>query len=372
MQEHAPFSKTPVSEGSTTPFISVIIPCYNEEAVLKQTHERICEVLCPISAKRACPNEIIYVNDGSSDATLSILESFLATSGNETSALSDQIRVRVISLSRNFGHQAALTAGMDAAQGQTLVLIDADLQDPPELIPDMLELYEQGYDVVYAQRKFREGESAFKIFTASIFYRILNTLSDTAIPKETGDFRLISRRVADVMLSLPENDRFLRGMIPWLGFSQIPLPYDRAPRLAGDSKYPLRKMLSFALTGILSFSVKPLRLASYLGFSCAGISILGILYALTLRLFTQNWVEGWTLLIIAILFMGGVQLICLGIAGEYIGRLYAAQKKRPLYIAERYEGYVRGEVPKYSRSPLNPAEVMKDIATPPKTAGARK
>lgn len=310
---------------SSEPIVSVIVPCYNEESVIDETHRRLTDTLSSLG----CSYEILYVDDGSRDKTLLKLRSIQAH--DET--------VRVLSFSRNFGHQIAVSAGIDHAQGEAIVLIDADLQDPPELIRSMLEKWREGYDVVYGQRHSREGESYFKVATARLFYRFINRLSDVPIPLDTGDFRLMSRQVVEVLRRMPEKDRFIRGMVSWVGFRQCALPYERARRYAGVSKYPLRKMVAFATDGILSFSIKPLRLATTVGFLTSGLAIFGILYALVLRLWTSNWVSGWTLLIISVLFLGGVQLICLGIIGEYVGRIYSESKRRPLYLIGEAMGF---------------------------------
>lgn len=299
--------------------LSVVVPCYNEEEVIGETHKRLIEALTPL----APDFEIIYVNDGSRDGTLGILSSLRAVDS----------RARVIDLSRNFGHQIAVTAGVDAARGGPVVLIDADLQDPPEVIAGMMEKWREGYDVVYGVRASREGESAFKLKTARAFYRTLNKMSEVPMPLDTGDFRLMDRRVVDILKAMPERHRFLRGMVAWIGFKQCALPYDRKKRFAGVSKYPLRKMIAFATTGILSFSSQPLRWATMMGVWTSVLSLLGILYVVGLRLFTANWVSGWTLLMVAVLFLGGVQLLCLGIIGEYVGRVHEQTKGRPLYLA---------------------------------------
>jgi dolichol-phosphate mannosyltransferase len=230
--------------------------------------------------------------------------------------------------------------------------MDADLQDPPEVILDMIRLWEEGYDVVYGVRTDREGETRFKLLTARLFYRIIRWLSETEIPLDTGDFRLLDRKVVDAILAMPERDRFLRGMVSWTGFRQIGLHYRRAPRFAGETKYPLSKMVRFAFDGIVSFSVKPLRLSTLIGFVSAGLALLAIVYALALRLFTQRWVTGWTALIIAILFLGGAQLISLGIIGEYVGRLYGEAKRRPLYLVRETLGL---DTPVQSYPRLEPA-----------------
>jgi polyisoprenyl-phosphate glycosyltransferase len=260
-------------------------------------------------------------------------------------------RIKVVGLARNFGHQIAVTAGIDAASGDAVVIIDADLQDPPEVIPQMIAKWQEGYDVVYGTRTERPGESAFKLATARAFYRVLNGLSEVPIPYDTGDFRLISRNVVEALRAMPERDRFVRGMVSWVGFKQIAVPYKRAERFAGESKYPLRKMLHFAMDGILSFSTKPLQASVAMGMLCATLALLGILYALFFRLFTSAWVAGWTALFIAVLFIGGVQLICVGILGEYVGRIYHEIKNRPLYIVQEYAGFTE-KGPSMSRSPV--------------------
>lgn len=306
--------------------LSIIIPCFNEEEVIEET---LRQIQLFASSLLDLDIEIIFVDDGSKDRTFAILE---------VAAASDN-RIKIISFSRNFGHQIAVTAGVNASSGDAVVLIDADLQDPPEIIRQMLAKWQEGFDVVYGVRTERVGESSFKLGSAKLFYRILNKLSTVEIPLDTGDFRLMDRRVVNVLASMPEQDRFIRGMVAWVGFKQYALPYKRLERFAGVSKYPLRKMLRFALDGILSFSTKPLQIAVGFGFACALFSVLGIFYALFLRLFTNIWVEGWTALMIAILFIGGVQLICLGILGEYVGRIYNEAKARPLYIVKAQIGF---------------------------------
>jgi polyisoprenyl-phosphate glycosyltransferase len=312
--------------GSRPPLLSVVVPCANEEAVLFETHRRLTEVLSSIPSLAF---EILYVDDGSTDATPSLLRKLQRTDG----------RVRVIRLSRNFGHQVAITAGMEHATGDAVVVIDADLQDPPEVIAEFVEQWRQGNEVAYGVRSERDGETAFKLWTAKLFYRLIGRLSETSIPLDTGDFRLMDRVVVDALLAMPERDRFIRGMVSWLGFSQVAVPYRRAPRLAGKTKYPLFKMIRFAMDGIVSFSTTPLRLATYLGFAVSGLAGLGILYALYVRLFQNNWVQGWTSIAIAVLFLGGVQLICLGIIGEYLGRTYGESKRRPLYVVRERLGF---------------------------------
>lgn len=322
----------------STDKLSIIIPCFNEEDVIHETIKRLNEFT---KNSTISDIELIFVDDGSQDKTREILK-YYAT---------DDDKIKIIGFSRNFGHQIAVTAGIDAANGDAVVLIDADLQDPPEVIHKMIEKWKDGYDVVYGTRTERPGESAFKLTTAKLFYVLLNKLSNVPIPLDTGDFRLMSRVVVDTLRAMPERDRFVRGMVSWVGFKQTALPYSRAERFAGESKYPLYKMLKFATDGILSFSTKPLQLSVGLGLICASLSIMGIFYALFIRLFTDIWVEGWTALMIAILLIGGVQLISVGILGEYIGRIYNETKNRPLYVVQEHVGF-NTKKPQMTRSPI--------------------
>ncbi|MCR9125093.1 MAG: glycosyltransferase family 2 protein [Rhodobacteraceae bacterium] len=317
----------------TAPLVSIVVPCFNEQDVIAATFARLEDMAARTPPYRF---EFVLVDDGSRDDTLALLRA---------QARRDD-RVRVIGLARNFGHQIAATAGIDAAAGDCVVLLDADLQDPPEVIAAMLEKWREGHDVVYGTRINRHGETAFKRWSAKLFYRVLNRLSDVDIPLDTGDFRLMSRPVVEVLKAMPERHRFLRGMVAWAGFRQIGLPYERAPRHGGTSKYPLRKMLRFAADGILSFSSRPLKIATGLGMIASALGLLGIVYALFMRVFSSEWVEGWTALMIAVLFMGGVQLISVGVMGAYIGRLYEESKRRPLYVvAERIGGPVPQDLP---------------------------
>ncbi|MBZ5666387.1 MAG: glycosyltransferase family 2 protein [Acidobacteriia bacterium] len=305
--------------------LSVIVPCKNEEAVLRETHRRLVGVLQQLIAGF----EIVYVDDGSTDSTFDLLREIQGTDS----------RVRIVQLSRNFGHQVAITAGLEHASGKAAVLIDADLQDPPEVIPMMVEQWRNGFDVVYGLRTERDGETLFKLWTAKAFYRLINHLSGIPIALDTGDFRLMDRKVVNALLDMPEHDRFLRGMISWLGFRQIAVPYRRAARQFGETKYPLLKMLRFAMDGIASFSALPLKMATWLGFSASGVAIGLILYAICVHVFTNRWVTGWTSLFIAVLFVGGAQLVCLGIIGEYVGRIYGETKRRPLYLVQELVGF---------------------------------
>jgi glycosyltransferase involved in cell wall biosynthesis len=310
--------------------LSVVVPCYNEELVLRETHRRLSATLAQLAPVEY---EIIYVDDGSRDQTTAVMRELQAA---------DE-RVRAIILSRNFGHQIAVTAGLENAAGDAVVIIDADLQDPPEVILEMFARWQDGYEVVYGLRTDREGETVFKLWTAKLFYRFINRLAEVEIPLDVGDFRLIDRRVLEVLLAMPERARFLRGMVSWVGFKQIAVMYQRAPRLAGESKYPLFKMLQFAADGIISFSFVPLRVATWLGFAAIGFAFLGILYAVIARLVTNDWVPGWASIFTAVLFMGGVQLLTLGIIGEYIGRIYNEVKRRPLYVVQERKGFENSE-----------------------------
>lgn len=301
-----------------TPKLSVVVPCFNEEAVIEALRDRLTDV---------CKNtmeddyEIILVDDGSSDATLSIIERFSQEDPHFVS----------VSLSRNHGHQLALTAGLTVARGERVLIIDADLQDPPELLPDMMALMDEGNDVVYGQRISREGETAFKKLTAAMFYRLFQKLVDVDVPVDTGDFRLISRRALDILMSMPEQHRFIRGMVSWIGFQQCALPYKRHERYAGETKYPLRKMLLFAADAITGFSIMPLRLAMWLGLLSSLMAIPIGMHALWGWANGDN-IAGWTSSILVILVIGGMQLFMIGILGEYVGRMYIQVKGRPLFI----------------------------------------
>ena len=303
--------------------ISVIIPMYYEEEVAEECYKRMTSVLQNIENY---DYEIICINDGSRDKTLSILENL---------AIRDK-RLKVLSFSRNFGHQCAVTAGLKYVTGDAIVIIDADLQDPPELIPEMLKLWEAGNDVIYGKRKTRDGESVFKLFTAKIFYKTLNALSDVEIPKDTGDFRLVDRKVVDTINSLPEHNKFLRGLFSWVGYKQIPFQYERKERFAGKTKYPLKKMLKLASDGIISFSTKPLKIVGGLGILSIVISFILLIYALISYIFKLNNLSaGWTSLMLGITFFAGVQLLSLWIMSEYIARIYDESKNRPQYIIEK-------------------------------------
>ena len=306
--------------------LSVVIPSFNEELVIRETHQRL------ISALKRIPKvglELVYVDDGSEDTTLDILRGIQGADD----------RARIVALSRNFGHQVALTAGLEHASGDIVAVIDADLQDPPEAIVEMVDRWRAGADVAYGVRSVRQGEGASKRAFSHAFYRLMNRLSEVPVPLDTGDFRLMDRMVVDALLAMPEQSRYVRGMVAWTGFRQEPVHFERAPRLVGGSKYSFGKMVRLAADGILSFSVIPLRLASYLGFAASVLALAGIVYALVLRLLTDVWVTGWTLLFIAMLFLGGVQLLVLGVIGEYLGRAYGELKRRPLYFVKETIGF---------------------------------
>ncbi|WP_423479036.1 glycosyltransferase family 2 protein [Priestia megaterium] len=310
---------------------SIVVPVYNEEEVIHETYRRLTEVMR--STKEAY--ELLFVNDGSKDRTAEIIKEY-----------SEQDpAVVLLDFARNFGHQIAITAGMDYARGEAVVVIDADLQDPPELILEMIEKWKQGFDVVYAKRTKRKGETYFKKQTAAMFYRFLRAMTDIDIPLDTGDFRLLDRKVCNQMNSIQEKNRFVRGLVSWVGFKQIAVEYERDERLAGESKYPLKKMLKLSMDGITSFSYKPLKLASYAGVTLSGIGFIYLLVVMYLKLFTDSTITGWSSLIVIQLFFSGIILIILGMIGEYIGRIYDETKNRPLYIVrEKYQLETREEV----------------------------
>lgn len=301
-----------------TPDISVIVPVFNEEGNLPLLTQRLQQTLQAMEVQF----EILFVNDGSRDGSLALLRS-LAQKHAE---------VRYLSFSRNFGHQIAVSAGLEHSLGNAVVIIDADLQDPPETIARLWQKMQEGFEVVYAKRRTRKGESWLKLATAKAFYRILDSLTPVPIPLDTGDFRIIDRKVVDVLKQMPEQQRFLRGMIAWAGFRQGFVEYDRDARHAGETGYSYGKMIRFALDGITAFSDIPLRIATWLGFLVSGVAFLVLLYALYSRLISHDYVPGWASIIVAILFLGGIQLLTIGIIGEYVGRLSSNVKKRPLYI----------------------------------------
>lgn len=300
------------------PTISIIAPIYNEIGNLDKLYERISQTMDASGESW----ELLLVDDGSKDGSTEKIRQFSQ----------EDERVRAVIFARNFGHQIAVTAGLDYARGQAVVIIDADLQDPPEVITELIAKWREGYEVVYAVRSEREGESWFKLATASLFYRLIYRITDVNIPLDTGDFRLIDRKVVDILCQMRERHRFLRGMASWVGFRQIGVSYRRAARFTGSTKYPLKKMVKFASDAITGFSYFPLQVATYMGFISAGLSILAIPVVIALRLAGSQAFFGQATTLIAVLFLGGVQLISLGILGEYIGRLYDEAKGRPLYI----------------------------------------
>ena len=303
--------------------VSVVVPMYYEEEVANECYNRLTNVLKNI------PNyeyEIVFVNDGSKDKTLDILEEIAKQDKN----------VKIVSFARNFGHQTAVTAGIKYITGDAVVIIDADLQDPPELIPDMLKLWEEGHEVIYGKRKSRDGESKFKLLTAKMFYKTLNALSDVEIPKDTGDFRLVDKKVIDVVNSMPEHNKFLRGLFSWVGFKQKAFEYERKERFAGETKYPLKKMLKLASDGIISFSSKPLKLVGGLGLVTILISVAILIYSLISYVFNLNHLTpGWTSIMVTITLFSGVQLLSIWIMSEYIARIYDETKNRPQYIIDK-------------------------------------
>ncbi|RLE36708.1 MAG: glycosyltransferase [Acidobacteria bacterium] len=299
------------------PELTVVIPAFNEEANLRPMFERLVAAL----ENEVDGLEIIFIDDGSSDGTWS---------GISDLAASDD-RVRGVRFARNFGHQAAVTAGVDVARGRAVVLIDADLQDPPEIIPEMISKWRDGFEVVFAQRESREGETLFKKATAALFYRLLHRVTEVDIPVDTGDFRLMGPRALEAFRALPERNRFIRGLVSWIGFPQTAVRYRREARHAGDTKYPFRKMLRFALDALTSFSFLPLRVATFLGFAASAFSFLYILVVLVLKAVGISWL-GYTSLMASILFLGGIQLIMIGVLGEYIARIFDEVKRRPLYL----------------------------------------
>ncbi len=300
------------------PVFSIIAPVYNETGSLSELYRRVSEVMN--SQQDAW--ELVLVDDGSTDGSSEMIRDL---------SKQDE-RVRPVIFARNFGHQIAVSAGMAYARGDAVVIIDADLQDPPEVILDLIAKWREGFEVVYATRVEREGESGFKLFTASLFYKLIYSITDIKMPMNAGDFRLLDRKVLDLMNSMPEHNRFLRGMSAWVGFRQVGVPYKRAARFAGTSKYPLKKMIKLALNAITGFSTLPLQLANWLGFFAVGVSLLLLIAVIILRIIGSAWLGGQAALLIVGLFIGGVQLISLGILGEYIGRIYDEVKGRPLYI----------------------------------------
>jgi len=307
---------------------SIVVPLYNEELVVKESYRRLKKVM--ISTNESY--EMIFVNDGSRDKTFEMAKEICNQDKN----------VKLLSFSRNFGHQVAITAGMDYSAGKAVIVIDADLQDPPEVMLEMIKKWKQGYDVVYGKRIKRNGETIFKKITAKAFYRVLKSMTDVNIPVDAGDFRLIDRKVCDALKTIPERNRYVRGLVSWLGFKQTGVEFSREERFAGETKYPLKKMIRFASDGITSFSYKPLKLATFLGLAVAGLSFAYLVIVLFEKLFTGLTVPGWASIVALSLFFNGLMFIMLGIIGEYVGRIYDEAKGRPLYIISEKEGFQYG------------------------------
>jgi polyisoprenyl-phosphate glycosyltransferase len=313
-------------EQGSRPTYSLVVPFWNEEKIIPELYRRVVSVMDGTGEAW----EMICVNDGSRDQSLRLL----------TQLHEQDPRIKVIDFSRNFGHQIAITAGADFAEGDAVIIMDSDLQDPPEVVARLIEKWREGYEVVYAMRTRREGETWFKLVTAKLFYRLLKRITDVEIPLDTGDFLLMDRRVVLAMRQLREQHRFMRGLSSWVGFKQIGVEYERAERYAGETKYPLRKMVRLANTAITNFSYVPLQLATYLGFILAIISLVSMILAIILRLSGSSFFLGQATTLVSVLFLGSIQLIVLGIIGEYLGRIYDEVKGRPLYIVSRAYGFV--------------------------------
>lgn len=318
-------STSPV-EARNLSLLSVVVPCLDEEQIIRETHRRLTSVL---ESSTGLNFEIIYVDDGSQDSTLDILRELQKADK----------RVRVISLTRNFGQFQAFTAGMQYAAGDAVTLIDADLQDPPEVIPEMLERWRQGIDIVQGLRTSRPGEKRSKVWFSNLFMRIFRVTGGTKLRPGIGDFMIIDRAVLNSFLAMPETERYLRGMISWLGYNHETFPFDRKARAAGKTKYSLKKSISLAINSMLSFTITPLRIVAWIGFLSSGLAFVGIIYALAIRLFTDAWVPGWAIIFITILALNGLQFIFLGIIGEYLGRTYNETKRRPLYLVRECLGF---------------------------------
>jgi len=300
------------------PTLSLVLPIYNEQEVIPELHKQLQAFLKELGVD----TEVVFVNDGSRDASFEMLRDLVK----------EDARYRILSFSRNFGHQTAITAGVDHARGKAVVVMDADLQDPPQVVLEMMAKWREGYDVVYGKRGARAGETIFKKLTAKIFYRLFAAMIPIEVPLDTGDFRLMSRRVVVALRELREAHRFVRGMVAWIGFKQTAVIYDRPGRFAGETKYPLRKMLRFAIDGITSFSVVPLRLATWLGVTMSVLSVLYSIWAVVMHFGLNRTVPGWTATVVLISLLSSVQLLMIGILGEYVGRIYEEVKRRPLYI----------------------------------------
>lgn len=310
------------------PLVSIVVPLYFEEEVLEEFHRRTAAVMDSLAARYSF--EVIYVDDGSTDSTPLKLRTLAERDA----------RVRVITLSRNFGHQLAITAGIDHARGAAVVVIDGDLQDPPELIALMIEKWTEGFGVVYGVRRSRRGETLFKRATAAIYYRLMAAIGEIRVPADTGDFRLMSRAVVDALCSIREENRYIRGLVSWVGFRQTGVLYDRDPRYAGTTKFHLFKMIRFAWDGLTSFSERPLRASAQLGAVVTGVALLLIVWVLIGKFVNPDQaVQGWTSTMLVVLFLGGVQLLSIGILGEYVGRIYRETKDRPLYLIAEKTGF---------------------------------
>jgi len=303
--------------------LSVVAPVLNEEGSVRDLHRRLTATLETLGSF-----EIVIVDDGSTDGTWELLRSMAA----------EDARLRLVRLSRNFGHQVAMTAGLDAARGEAIVLMDGDLQDPPEVIPELVARWRDGFEVVYAIRSARPGETRFKLWTARLFYKLIGRMSPVAMPADAGDFRLLARPAADALRRMPEQARFLRGMSSWIGFRQTGVPYERDARHAGETKYPTRKMVRFAVDAITSFSTTPLKLVGGVGFTLVVFFVGYLAYTIYRRFFTDATVPGWTTVIVLLLLIGGAQLVALGVIGQYIARIYDESKRRPLYVVSEVVG----------------------------------
>ena len=323
--------------------LSIIVPVYSEEKVIPEFYRRMKAVLAGLSAR--FDHEILFIDDGSRDGSAALLKELSRTDSS----------VKVISFSRNFGHQFAITAGLDFVRGNAAVIIDGDLQDPPEVIPEMLQKWEEGFKVVFGIREKRRGENVFKLLTAKAFYRLIRLLSDVRIPIDAGDFRLLDRRVVEALKNVREENRYLRGLVSWTGFAQVGILYRRDRRYAGKTKFTLKKMVRFAFDGILSFSDKPLKISAYLGFLITLASFIMALRVLIGKIrHPEVLVSGWTSLILAVLFIGGIQMISLGILGLYLGRQYREVKRRPLYIIAETSGFEKDPPEPAPESPRRP------------------
>jgi glycosyltransferase involved in cell wall biosynthesis len=307
------------------PTYSFVIPVLNEEEVLAELHRRLTQAAASLDG----PAEFIVIDDGSVDRTAEIAMELHASDP----------RLKLVTLSRNFGHQFAISAGLEFASGEAIVIMDADLQDPPELVPELAARWRQGYDIVYAVRSARAGETRFKRRTASLFYRLIRRLTSVDMPLDAGDFRLVDRRVAGIVSNMPEPDRYLRGMFTWVGFRQTSVTYERAPRAAGETKYPLSSMIRFATDGLISFSTVPLRITLAAGFVIAALAFAAAIAAILLKLLGAFTVPGWASLVVVLSFFSGVQFIVLGTIGLYVGRIYLQGKQRPLYLVDRAVGF---------------------------------